>query len=83
MTEVLAKRLAHVVEKLVGNVQTCTIPGKLIQNNLHLMHYTLERVNKLSHKCRALVRLDLSKAFDRVDHQYLLPFMMALNLQSR
>lgn len=61
----LAKKLAPIAGKLVEKMLTFSIPGKLIQDNLHLIHYII--VSKLSNKGRTLIHLDQSKAFDWVD----------------
>lgn len=57
LTKVLAKRLAHVMEKLAEETQTCAISGRSIQDNLHLLHCTLDKVGKLSSKGRTLGHL--------------------------
>lgn len=44
LANVLAKRVPLVTEKLVGEAQTCTISGRTIQNNLHLIRYTIDRI---------------------------------------
>lgn len=49
--------------------QTCAVKGQIIQSNLHLIRTMIEGV-KDDDKA-ALINLDLSKAFDRVDHRYL------------
>lgn len=69
--KVLEKRLECVVEQLVGEVQTCTILSRSINDNFHLLYYFLERVRKISGKSGTLVPLNQSKAFYRVDHWYL------------
>ncbi len=69
LANVLAKRLARVVGSVVGDSQTCAIPGRSI-DNLHLVRYIVERVgNKKPGFGGALINLNQSKAFDRVDHR--------------
>lgn len=62
---------------LVGEAQTCAIPGRTIQDNLYLIRNTFERVSKIPGKGRAMVNLDQCKAYDRVDHRYLGPTFRA------
>lgn len=59
--------------ELVEKAQTCVVPSSSIHDDLHLICYTLERVNKIPGKSVVLVHLDLSKPFDRVAHWYLVP----------
>ena len=77
LAKVLAKRLALVVGRLVGDAQTCAIPNRSIHDNLHLTRYIIERVGKEPGMGGALINLDQSKAFDRVDHQYLAAVLRA------
>ncbi|GAB1597330.1 hypothetical protein Ahia01_000009400 [Argonauta hians] len=80
LARVLAKRLALVVSGLIGRAQTCAIPGRSIHDNLHLTRYIFDRVASESGLGGALINLDQSKAFDRVDHQYLAAVLRAAGL---
>ncbi len=80
LAKVLANRLALVVEKLVGEAQTCAIPGRSIHDNLHLVRYIIERVSNKPGFGRAMINVDQSKAFDRVDHRYLAAVLRAAGL---
>lgn len=66
--KVLAERLACLVDGLIGAEQKCAVPGRNIQNNLHLLRYSLEVFESNSGKSEALLRLDQAKLFDMVDH---------------
>lgn len=55
---------------LVGEAQTCAIPSRTIQDNLHLIRYILDRIVTKPAMGGALIRLDQSEAFDSVDHHY-------------
>lgn len=56
----------RVVDKFIGETQTCAIPDRSIHGNLYLICSTIERVGKITDKGRALVHLDQSKAYDKV-----------------
>ena len=51
--------------------QTCGVVGRSIFSNLHLVRDLLEKIDKTD-ECGILVTLDQEKAFDRVDHAFLL-----------
>lgn len=59
-----AKRLARVADGLGQEAKTCAILDRTIQDNVHLLRYTLGEGEAEAH-------FDQAKAFDRVDHLYL------------
>ena len=69
MARVLANRLQLVISDLIGPEQTFAVKGRSIQDNLHLIHDVLEGIEDGTEA--ALISLDQSKAFDRVDHRFL------------
>lgn len=66
----LAKRLALVMDKLVGEEQTCAILTRTIHDNLQSMRYITEREGDEVDIGRTLINLDQFKAFDEVDHTW-------------
>ena len=75
LAKILTERLQLVADRLLGPEQTCAVKGRTIQSNLHLIRTILEGVK--DDDCAALINLDQSKAFDRVDHQYLATVLQA------
>ena len=69
LARVLANRLQLVISDLIGPEQTFAVKGRSIQDNLHLIREVLEGIKDDTEA--ALISLDQSKAFDRVDHRYL------------
>ena len=65
---VLANRLQVVISDLIGPEQTYAVKGRSIQDNLHLICEVLEGIEDGTEA--VLIRLDQSKAFDRVDHRF-------------
>lgn len=64
----------------MGEAQTCAIPSRKIQDNLHLIRYTIEQVDKISDIVGTLGKLDLSKAFKRVAQWYLAVVLQVVGL---
>ena len=62
LAKILADRLQTALPSLID-----TVKGMTIQNSLHLVHTIIEKVSGNA----ALINLDQSKAFDRVDHGFL------------
>ncbi len=69
LARVLANRLQLVISDLIGSEQTFAVKGRSIQDNLHLIREVLEGIEDDTEA--ALISLDQSKAFDRVDHRFL------------
>ena len=69
LARVLANRLQLVISDLIGPEQTFAVKERSIQDNLHLIREVLE--GKKDDTEAALISLDQSKAFDRVDHRFL------------
>ena len=78
LTLILAKRLQHCLPSIIHPDQQGFIKGGNIQLNIQrlddLMHYM-----EHAHKEGMVALLDFEKAFDRVDHQYLLRVLQAYN----
>ena len=66
---VWANRWQLVIRDLIGLEQTFAVKGRSIQDNLHLVREVLEGIKDGTKA--ALVSLDQSKAFDKVDHRFL------------
>ena len=56
---------------IVYQDQTCSIPGITIFSNLHLVRDVLDMIDKTD-ETGILVTLDQEKAFDHVDHEFLM-----------
>ena len=69
LARVLANRLQLVISDLIGSEQTLAVKGRSIQDNQHLIRKVLEGIKDDTEA--ALISLDQSKAFDRVDHRFL------------
>ena len=65
---VLANRLQIVISDLIDPEQTYAVKGRSIRDNLHLIREVLEGIEDDTEA--ALISLDQSKAFDRVDHRF-------------
>uniref|UniRef100_A0A674JQG0 Reverse transcriptase domain-containing protein n=1 Tax=Terrapene triunguis TaxID=2587831 RepID=A0A674JQG0_9SAUR len=76
VAKAISLRLGSVLADVVHPDQTYTVPGRSIFNNLYLVRDLLElgRRDGLSF---ALLSLDQEKAFDRMDHGYLLGTLRA------
>lgn len=73
LAKVLANRLKAILPVTISENQTAFVPGRSVHDNVliafELIHY-MKRKNKGSEVDDAL-KLDVSKAYNRVDWQYL------------
>ena len=79
LARVLANRLQLVISYLIGPEQTFAVKGRSIQDNLHLIREVLEGVEDETEA--ALISLDQSKAFDRVDYRFLMSVLETARFQ--
>ena len=72
LARVLANRLHLVISDLIGPEETFAVKGRSIQDNLHSIGEVLEGIEERIEDGTeaALISLDQSKAFERVDHRF-------------
>lgn len=85
IAKVLANRLKHVLPHVVSISQGAFLPGRLITDNIivsfEIMHY-LKRRSKGKQGFMA-VKLDVSKAYDRLEWGYLRAVMLRMGFDGR
>ena len=79
LAQVLANRLQLVISDLIGPEQNYAVKGRSIWDDLHLVRQILEGIKDDTEA--ALINLDQSKAFDRVDHRFLAGFLETAGFQ--
>jgi len=78
LSKILAKRLSRVISKVVFITQTCGVAGRGMRDNLIMIRSVLEYV-KHKESGVFLSSFDFEKAFDRVDHAWMLKVLHAMN----
>src|SRR5271165_3478403 len=76
MSKVLSNRLKVVLHANIHPDQTCSVPGRSIIDNLHLLRGITDYTGTKNIPA-ALISLDQAKAFDRVSHDYLFQVLHA------
>ncbi len=70
ISKCMCLRLRKVIGKLVSIDQTCSVPGRSILDNGHLLRCIIDYVDQKNIPL-AIINLDQAKAFDRVSHDFL------------
>ena len=70
VSKVMCNRLSKVLGGIIGVEQTCSIPKRSIQDQLHLIRSLFSYVSDRNIPC-IILSLDQAKAFDRVSHHYM------------
>ena len=71
VSKVLANRLKSVLENLIDLDQTCSVPGRTILDNCHLLRNLVDYAIQKETELR-IINFDLEKAFEKISHQYLI-----------
>ena len=74
LTKVLSSRLRQYLPDLVHPDQTCAVKNRNIQDNCHYLRDIIADIND-GNAYGALLSLDQEKAFDRVDHKYIITLL--------
>jgi hypothetical protein len=85
ISKVLANRLKQVLPDIISCNQSAFIPGRLISDNILVAYETLHTMkNQLWSKVGYLgIKLDMSKAFDRVEWPFLEAVMLKMGFDPR
>ena len=67
LVKISADYLQTALPSRIGLERCCTVKDMTIQESLHLVRTSIEKVNSTA----TLINFDQSKAFDRVDHGFL------------
>ena len=78
ISKVITNRVKNVLEHIIHPDQTCTVPGRTIFDNLHLMRNIIDYCEQ-KHSPLAFISLDQEKAFDRVNYDFLFQTLSAFN----
>ena len=77
-TRILADRVQKIIDKLIGENQTCSILGRRMNDNLFLTRDLISDC-KIRNKLLNIINVDQKKAFDSISHKYLFKLLKHIN----
>ncbi|KAL0310468.1 UNVERIFIED_CONTAM: hypothetical protein Scaly_2925500 [Sesamum calycinum] len=83
ITKIMVKRMRLVLEKLIDSCQNAFVPGRSISDNILLAQELLSGYNQKKLPPRCTVKVDLQKAYDMVDWDYLLAVLRLFKFPNR
>lgn len=76
ISKLMAVGMKSMLEKLISSYQSAFIPGRQISENITIAHEIIHKMkNSKSKKCFMVLKIDMSKSFDRVEWHFLLQTM--------
>ena len=76
LSHILTSRVKTVLDKIINFFQFAYLPNRSIHSALHSIR---KRINLLN-RSRCVVNIDFSKAYDKIDREYLYDLLKGLNL---
>lgn len=85
VSKVLANRLKLILPNVISDSRTAFVPNRLITYNTTVAYEVLHRMRnkRTGRKGHMAVKLDISKAYDRVEWEFLRQIMLKLGIDDR
>ena len=80
--KIITIRLGKVLPKIIGIDQTCSVKGRSIFDNLHLLRNVIDYIDQ-KNLSACFICLDQEKAFDRVSRSYMFDTLTAFGFKER
>ena len=82
ISKILASRLASVLDSIIDGAQSAFVKGRSLMENVHLAQELLRNFSRKRISPRCLIKVDLRKAFDSVNWEFLQQILEGLGFPS-
>ena len=84
VSKVLANRVKCILPYIISDAQSAFVPDRLITNNTAVAYEILHRLrNRRKGRGHMVVKLYISKAYDRVEWEFLRKIMLKMGFSAR
>lgn len=85
IAKVMANRLKPLLSNLISQEQSAFVSGRQIQDNIFIVQEVLHQLilRKRKRKFQAVLKLDMQKAFDRVEWDFLCDYLLKLGFSDK
>ena len=85
ISKILANRLKRVLDAVIDELQSAFVPGRLITDNVLVAFETMHCIDQRKKGKKALmaIKLDMSKAYDKVEWLYLETMMRKMGFHEK